>query len=149
MDRRGRRMDNVFIEQLWRSLKHEDVYLKGYADGREARRGYRRPPSGARAARADGGLARRRSRLEGCGHDGQRCRVAHMPTAATADAAFGRMIGRNWERSDFQLTNRFKRSRCAGPLYLYYRLLSKRLSEIPETLPVIQTPSSSPSHAFV
>ena len=32
-------MDNVFIERLWRSLKHEDVYLKGYADGREARAG--------------------------------------------------------------------------------------------------------------
>jgi putative transposase len=37
MDGRGRWMDNVFIERLWRSLKHEDVYLKGYADGREAR----------------------------------------------------------------------------------------------------------------
>jgi putative transposase len=32
-------MDNVFIERLWRSLKHEDVYLKGYADGHEARAG--------------------------------------------------------------------------------------------------------------
>ena len=39
MDGRGRWMDNVFIERLWRSLKHEDVYLKGYADGREAARG--------------------------------------------------------------------------------------------------------------
>jgi putative transposase len=39
MDGRGRWMDNVFIERLWRSLKHEDVYLKGYADGREARAG--------------------------------------------------------------------------------------------------------------
>jgi len=39
MDRRGRWMDNVFIERLWRSLKYEDVYLKGYADGREARAG--------------------------------------------------------------------------------------------------------------
>jgi putative transposase len=39
MDGRGRWMDNVFIERLWRSLKHEDVYLKGYADGREARLG--------------------------------------------------------------------------------------------------------------
>ena len=37
MDGRGRWMDNVFIERLWRSLKHEDVDLKGYADGREAR----------------------------------------------------------------------------------------------------------------
>ena len=39
MDGRGRWMDNVFIERLWRSLKHEDIYLKGYADGREARTG--------------------------------------------------------------------------------------------------------------
>jgi putative transposase len=39
MDGRGRWMDNVFIERLWRSLKYEDIYLKGYADGREARDG--------------------------------------------------------------------------------------------------------------
>jgi putative transposase len=39
MDGRGRWMDNVFIERLWRSLKHEDVYLKAYADGREAKAG--------------------------------------------------------------------------------------------------------------
>jgi putative transposase len=39
MDGRGRWLDNVFIERLWRSLKHEEVYLKGYADGREARAG--------------------------------------------------------------------------------------------------------------
>jgi putative transposase len=39
MDGRGRWMDNVFIERLWRSLKHEDIYLKSYADGREAKAG--------------------------------------------------------------------------------------------------------------
>jgi putative transposase len=39
MDGRGRWMDNVFIERLWRSLKHEDVYLKGYVDGQEAKAG--------------------------------------------------------------------------------------------------------------
>ncbi|MEY9238380.1 hypothetical protein ABIF68_005995 [Bradyrhizobium japonicum] len=39
MDGRGRWMDNVFIERLWRLLKHEDIYLKGYADGREAKAG--------------------------------------------------------------------------------------------------------------
>jgi putative transposase len=39
MDGRGRWMDNVFIERLWRSLKYEDVYLKGYADGRQAKAG--------------------------------------------------------------------------------------------------------------
>lgn len=39
MDGQGRWMDNVFIERLWRSLKHEDVHLKHYADGREAKAG--------------------------------------------------------------------------------------------------------------
>ncbi|MGH6933891.1 MAG: IS3 family transposase, partial [Dongiaceae bacterium] len=39
MDGRGRWMDNVFIERVWRSLKYEDIYIKGYADGREARTG--------------------------------------------------------------------------------------------------------------
>jgi putative transposase len=39
MDGRGRWLDNVMIERLWRSLKHEEVYLKGYADGGEARAG--------------------------------------------------------------------------------------------------------------
>src|SRR5689334_18118182 len=42
MDGRGRWMDNVFIERLWRSLKHEDVYLQGYADGQEAKAGIAR-----------------------------------------------------------------------------------------------------------
>src|SRR5271166_904874 len=48
-----------------------------------------RAASAPRAGRphADGGLARRRGRTEGCGHDGQRWRVAHMPTGAEADAA--------------------------------------------------------------
>lgn len=31
MDGRGRAYDNIFVERLWRSVKHEDVYLKGYA----------------------------------------------------------------------------------------------------------------------
>jgi len=39
MDGCGRWMDNVFIERLWRSLKCEDIYLKGYTDGREAKAG--------------------------------------------------------------------------------------------------------------
>jgi len=30
MDGKGRWMDNVFIERLWRSLKYEEVYLKAY-----------------------------------------------------------------------------------------------------------------------
>jgi putative transposase len=38
MDGRGRWMDNVFIERLWRSVKYEEVYLKGYENIPEARR---------------------------------------------------------------------------------------------------------------
>jgi putative transposase len=31
MDGRGRAFDNIFVERLWRSVKHEDIYLNGYA----------------------------------------------------------------------------------------------------------------------
>jgi putative transposase len=30
MDGRGRALDNVFVERLWRSVKYEDIYLRGY-----------------------------------------------------------------------------------------------------------------------
>lgn len=36
MDGRGRAIDNVFVERLWRSVKYEEVYLREYADGWEA-----------------------------------------------------------------------------------------------------------------
>ena len=36
MDGRGRAIDNVFIERLWRSVKYEEVYLKDYGDGWQA-----------------------------------------------------------------------------------------------------------------
>ena len=39
MDGRGRWMDNVMIERLWRSLKYENVYLNAYETGSEARAG--------------------------------------------------------------------------------------------------------------
>lgn len=39
MDGRGRCFDNIFIERLWRSLKHEEVYLKDYQRVSDARRG--------------------------------------------------------------------------------------------------------------
>jgi hypothetical protein len=54
------------IERLWRSLKYEDIYLKGYADGHEAKAGNRRmdpflqqsaPTSVLGKSNADGGLA--------------------------------------------------------------------------------------------
>ena len=39
MDGKGRAMDNIFVERLWRSLKYEEVYLKEYGTPREARDG--------------------------------------------------------------------------------------------------------------
>jgi len=37
MDGKGRYSDNLFIERLWRTVKYEEVYLKAYQDGRDAR----------------------------------------------------------------------------------------------------------------
>lgn len=39
MDGKGRCLDNVFVERLWRSLKYEEVYLHAYEDVSEARQG--------------------------------------------------------------------------------------------------------------
>jgi putative transposase len=39
MDGRGRALDNIFIERLWRSVKHEDLYLKGYGTPVELKQG--------------------------------------------------------------------------------------------------------------
>ena len=39
MDGKGRALDNVFIERLWRSVKYEDVYLKAYLTGADCHKG--------------------------------------------------------------------------------------------------------------
>jgi len=72
MDGKGRCLDNVFVERLWRTVKYEDVYLRGYETVLELARGlrryfgyynderphqsldYRRPAEVYRAARATG-----------------------------------------------------------------------------------------------
>ena len=100
MDGRGRFMDNIFIERLWRSIKYEEVHLKAYADGCEGAVRHQfldellqfsAPSSGDEQPDADGGVARRhgqnRGGGEGCGYAaslGQRKRVAHIPTAEAA-----------------------------------------------------------------
>ena len=67
MDGRGRCLDNVFIERLWRSLKYEAVYLHELADGFEAEAGdrdlddvlqRRTSALGARGSHAGRGLRR-------------------------------------------------------------------------------------------
>ncbi len=37
--RRGRALDNVFVERLWRSVKYEDIYIRGYETVAELLRG--------------------------------------------------------------------------------------------------------------
>ena len=77
MDSPGRWMDNVFIQRLWRSLKHEDVYLKGYADGREAKAGIAEWMEFYNGRRLHQALGYRTPMAvwgegrEVCGHDGQ------------------------------------------------------------------------------
>ena len=39
MDGRGRVLDNIFVERLWRTVKYEDVYLKDYVSGWELEHG--------------------------------------------------------------------------------------------------------------
>ena len=41
MDSKGRALDNIFTERLWRTVKYEEVYLKDYTSPREAREGLR------------------------------------------------------------------------------------------------------------
>lgn len=42
MDGRGRALDNVFVERLWRRVEYEEIYLQDYAGGAEAWSGLNR-----------------------------------------------------------------------------------------------------------
>ena len=42
MDGKGRWIDNVFVERLWRSVKYEDIYLRAYENGRDVQAGLTR-----------------------------------------------------------------------------------------------------------
>ena len=105
MDGRGRCMDNIFIERLWRSLKYEAIYLHEIADGYAARcliREWvrflqcREAALGAGRANPGRGIPRRAA----CGYDGQAApRLAHIPTGAAATT------GRSIERGSGGLRN--------------------------------------------
>jgi len=78
MDGKGRCMDNIFIERLWRSLKYEEVYLHAYDTVADAKVGIgswisfynvSRPPPGFGLSYANQDFRRLR---RGCGYDGQR-----------------------------------------------------------------------------
>ena len=42
MDGRGRALDNIFVERLWRNVKHEDIYFKGYFTASELQCGLKK-----------------------------------------------------------------------------------------------------------
>lgn len=42
MDGKGRALDNIYVERLWRSLKYEDIYLKSYANMIELKEGIKK-----------------------------------------------------------------------------------------------------------
>jgi putative transposase len=42
MDGRGRCLDNIFVERLWRTVKYEEVYIRDYSSGADAFRGLKR-----------------------------------------------------------------------------------------------------------
>jgi len=42
MDSKGRALDNIFVERLWRSVKYEDIYLKGYETMSQVQAGLKR-----------------------------------------------------------------------------------------------------------
>lgn len=39
MDGKGRALDNIFVERLWRTVEYEDIYLKAYQDGWQSENG--------------------------------------------------------------------------------------------------------------
>ncbi len=59
MDGRGRALDNVFIERLWRTLKYEDIYLHDYCDGRDLHQGLDKYFTFYNAERKHSSLAKR------------------------------------------------------------------------------------------
>ena len=42
MDVKGRALDNIFVERLWRSLKYEDIYLHSYKKMQDLKKGVER-----------------------------------------------------------------------------------------------------------
>ena len=107
MDGKGRCMDNIFVERLWRSLKYEEVYLNAYASVAEAKAGIGAWLTFYNEERQHQSLGYRTPRqiyeegLWGCGRSalptgcaspasrassegGEMLAFAHIPTGATA-----------------------------------------------------------------
>src|SRR5215469_10963384 len=94
MDGKGRYMDNIFVERLWRSLKYEEVYLNAYSSVAEAKAGIGSWLGFYNEERQHQSLGYRTPRqvyeAEGpwiCGRSAfpTGCAFAHIPTGTTAN----------------------------------------------------------------
>jgi putative transposase len=94
MDGKGRYMDNIFVERLWRSLKYEEVYLNAYASVAEAKAGIGSWLSFYNEERQHQSLGYRTPRQSYeaecpwiCGRSASPtgCAFAHIPTGTTAN----------------------------------------------------------------
>jgi putative transposase len=83
MDGKGRCMDNIFVERLWRSLKYEEVYLHAYATVAEAKAGIGAWLDFYNTERQHQSLSYRTPQQiyrRACGYvDDRRCRPAALP----------------------------------------------------------------------
>ncbi|MFK4621620.1 putative transposase [Bradyrhizobium diazoefficiens] len=166
MDGRGRWMDNVFIERLWRSLKHEDIYLKGYADGREAKAGIASWIAFYNDRRLHQSLGYRtpmavwRERMQAAQavdmvDNADALTTCPCPTIDTVSGSSHSARSNSsrqslWLRDRkgsgairFQLTNRFNRSRSAGPFQFCSAKTSRSRSDFSSSS-ISQAKSSTP-----
>jgi putative transposase len=107
MDGKGRYMDNIFVERLWRSLKYEEVYLKAYSSVAEAKAGIGSWLGFYNGERQHQSLGYRtpRQAYEAacpwiCGRSASPtgCAFAHIPTGTTANHRFD--VDEEMHRSD-------------------------------------------------
>jgi len=126
MDGRGRFMDNIFIERLWRSINSESLRRRPRGAGRhrflDDFSQFSAPAPGDEQPDADGGVARRHGQNRGggecCGYAaslGQRKRVAHIPTAE-AEAAGSGLIFEGQGQARLHLNSNYPWSHEWGPV---------------------------------
>jgi putative transposase len=85
MDGRGRAMDNIMIERLWRSVKYEEVYLKDYESVMDARSQLREYFQFYNQERLHQSLGYRTPKAI---HDGVRLSLSQEPTKDSSPSAF-------------------------------------------------------------
>src|SRR4051812_37016569 len=121
MDGKGRYMDNIFVERLWRSLKYEEVYLNAYASVAEAKAGIGSWLGFYNEERQHQSLGYRtpRQAYEAecpwiCGRSASPtgCAFAHIPTGKTTNP---RIIDEVVDRSGHDRRARRERSRYRNP----------------------------------